>query len=247
MIYSFDDLTFQILRIDLFSHKEGVYEVKPRPYAALSLRVSGIGSFEISGQSFVSRPGDICFIPANTPYKVEYSISESIVVEMPECNYPFAENHSAISQEIISLFKTLLRVWNEDHSVNRAKSAIYDILERMSSDKKAVIKSEDFRSCVRYAEENFSDPCLDVAKLCEISFMSPSSLRRAFIGTFGISPIKYITKLRMNKALSLLSENELSVSEIAFRAGFTDEKYFSRAFKERYGVPPSRLRKSSVM
>ena len=140
MIYNFDELTFQILRIDLFKHKAGVFEVKPRPYAALSYRVSGSGCFEILGQSFVSRPGDVCFIPAHTPYKVEYSISESIVVEMPECNYTAAENHTA-SPEISALFKALLEIWNEEHSVNRAKSAIYGILDRMSSDKRAVIKT----------------------------------------------------------------------------------------------------------
>ena len=246
MIFNFDELTFQILRIDLFKHKEGVYEVKPRPYAALSYRVSGSGCFEISGQSFVSRPGDVCFIPAHTPYKVEYSISESIVIEMPECNYTAAENHTA-SPEISALFKTLLEQWSEEHSVNRAKSAIYGILDRMSSDKRAVIKSEEFRSCVRYAEENFSDPALDVTKLCEVGFMSPSSLRRAFITSFGIPPIKYITKLRMKKALSLLSENELSVSEIAIRSGFTDEKYFSRAFKQNFGFSPSKLKTSTKM
>ena len=45
----------------------------------------------------------------------------------------------------------------------------------------------------------------------------------------------------MNKALKLLIENKLSVREIALKCGFEDEKYFSRAFKNKYGHPPSQI------
>ena len=45
----------------------------------------------------------------------------------------------------------------------------------------------------------------------------------------------------MNKALKLLIENKLSIKEIALACGFPDEKYFSRAFKERFGHPPSQI------
>jgi transcriptional regulator GlxA family with amidase domain len=51
----------------------------------------------------------------------------------------------------------------------------------------------------------------------------------------------------MNKALQLLVENRLSVKEISFLCGFSDEKYFSRAFREKYGYPPSQLRDHIVI
>ena len=70
MIYNYDDLTFQILSVGRFTHKDGVFLVKPRPYAALSFRVSGTGSFEIGDKSFTTRQGDVMFLPADTPYKV---------------------------------------------------------------------------------------------------------------------------------------------------------------------------------
>ena len=47
MLYNFDELSFQILTIDRFLHKEGIFQVKERPYAALSFRVSGTGNFKI--------------------------------------------------------------------------------------------------------------------------------------------------------------------------------------------------------
>ena len=109
---------------------------------------------------------------------------------------------------------------------------------------KQKIAAEDtaFATCLQYIEEHFCEPSLDITAVCEKGFISPSSLQRAFLQRFGISPKQYIIKLRMNKALQLLIENRLCVKEISFACGFSDEKYFSRAFRERYGYPPSQLR-----
>lgn len=71
--------------------------------------------------------------------------------------------------------------------------------------------------------------------------MSVSSLQRAFNKYLRVSPEQYLIRLRMNHALNLLTMNELSVKEIAFACGFTDEKYFSRAFKKKYGYSPSQI------
>jgi two-component system response regulator YesN len=51
----------------------------------------------------------------------------------------------------------------------------------------------------------------------------------------------------MNKALGLLVEGRLSIKEISFICGFSDDKYFSRIFKNTYGYPPSQLRKNTYM
>ena len=91
MIYNFDNLTFQILTIDRFNHHEGLFNVKARPYSALSLRLAGTGDFKIGGKSYNTKPGDILFLPADTPYEVEYSVSESIVANLENCNYSEAE------------------------------------------------------------------------------------------------------------------------------------------------------------
>ena len=112
----------------------------------------------------------------------------------------------------------------------------------MANDKKLSVSNGAFYKCLRYVDENFCDPELDVEKMRAVSFMSPSSLQRSFVQQFGLSPNKYLVKLRMNKALELLTEDKLTVREIALACGFADEKYFSRVFKKKYGCPPSRLK-----
>lgn len=248
MIHNFENLSFQILTVDRFFHQKGIFEVKSRPYAALSFRVSGIGNFEIGTKRLTTKPGDVLFLPANTPYKVEYSVSESIVVHFEHCNYFEIENICLKNKSEIDIrFQRLIKVWNKQHSVNQAKSIIYDILEKMSNDQKTSISDPSIANCILYMDEHFSDPDLDIEKVCDIAFISVSSLQRAFAKYFGISPKQYLIQLRMNRALELLADNELSVKQISFTCGFADEKYFSRAFKKKYGYPPSQLRRHMIV
>ena len=248
MIYNFDNLSFQILTVDRFFHKNGIFEVKSRPYAALSFRVNGTGAFEIGNTRLIAKPGDVLFLPANTPYKVEYSVSESIVVHFEHCNYFEAENVCIENRlEIATRFQRLLEAWNGQHSVNQAKSIIYDILDKMSNDQKTSISDTAVANCVCYMDEHFCDPKLDIETVCGVAFISVSSLQRAFAKYFGISPKQYLIQLRMNRALELLTENELSVKEISFACGFTDEKYFSRAFKKKFGYSPSQLKNHMIL
>ena len=248
MIYNFENLSFQLLTVDRFFHREGFFDVKARPYAALSFRVNGTGAFEIGNTRLIAKPGDVLFLPANTPYKVEYSVSESIVVHFEHCNYFEAENICFENRlEIATRFQRLLEAWNGQHSVNQAKSIIYDILDKMSNDQKTSISDTAVANCVCYMDEHFCDPKLDIETVCGVAFISVSSLQRAFAKYFGMSPKQYLIQLRMNRALELLTENELSVKEISFVCGFTDEKYFSRAFKKKYGCSPSQFRKHLIM
>ena len=243
MIYNFDALSFQILTIARFSHKNGYFCVKERPFAALSLRVSGTGQFKIEGKHLSVKPGDVLFIPGDTPYEVEYSVSESIVIHLHDCNYREAEVFCPKdSAEILAAFSGLLEGWRSNRSANGAKAGVYGILEKMESERKTPTEDPAFEKCIRYIERHFCDPTLDIRAVCDEGFISVSSLQRAFLRHFGISPMQYVIKLRMDKALKLLAENKRSIKEIAALCGFSDEKYFSRAFKGKYGYPPSDMR-----
>ena len=248
MLYNFEELSFQILTVDRFLHKEGIAQVKERPYAALSFRTKGTGSFKMGGKTLFTHPGDVLFIPADMPYEVEYSVSESIVANLQLCNYTEPEVfHYQNQGDGALLFLQLLTDWQASHSANQAKSTLYGILEKIDRDQKRSGEDTAFAACLQYIEAHFCEPTLDIGSVCESGFISPSSLQRAFLQRLGVSPKQYIIKLRMNKALQLLIENKRSVKEIAFLCGFSDEKYFSRAFKEKYGYPPSQLRNHIVV
>ena len=136
----------------------------------------------------------------------------------------------------------------EDLKIN---SIFLDILYRckLAADKSLAEKehlpaNQAVSAVYEYINEHFCDPELSIETVCREKFISASGLQRAFKNRLGISPKQYIDKLRMSRSLELLTDAFLSVKEIAFACGFKDEKYFSRAFKNKYGHPPSQFRKN---
>jgi AraC-like DNA-binding protein len=248
MIYSFDELSFQILTVGHFFHRNGVYDVKPRPFAAFSFRISGTADFEIDNKHFTSSAGDILFLPANMGYKVKYSSGESIVVHFSDCNYTTAEGFSPTNPAKIEImFQNLLKYWNETSSANLAKSKIYEIIYQLSIEQKSSTPSAELAKCIQYLEEHAYDSNLKIEDICHQGFMSMSSMYRAFYNCFGMSAKAYLNKLRMTRALSLLAKNTHSVLYISELCGFSDAKYFSKAFKKAYGYPPSQFKNNMKM
>ena len=67
--------------------------------------------------------------------------------------------------------------------------------------------------------------------------------RRVFKKIYGISPSKYVNKLRLDKAGNLLADTNLSVEEIVYKCGYNNYSYFERVFKTVFGLTPSDYRK----
>lgn len=72
--------------------------------------------------------------------------------------------------------------------------------------------------------------------------ISSGYLGSLFKEEMGVSLRKYARNMRINRAIQLFYYPELSISEIAFRCGFSDVFYFSKAFKEYTGKSPRQYR-----
>jgi AraC family transcriptional regulator of arabinose operon len=78
-----------------------------------------------------------------------------------------------------------------------------------------------------------------VARLCDYLNVSQSTLYRRFMEEVGASPLARFHDLRMQEAKRLLSEQNLSVKEVAFRLGYTHFNDLSRAYRKHFGKCPS--------
>lgn len=76
--------------------------------------------------------------------------------------------------------------------------------------------------------------------LLGIAHMSRSNLMRVFRKATGQSPIEYLVRLRIQRAMELLRNTDLSITEIAMAVGFGDSNYFTRQFRRVLGEPPRR-------
>lgn len=81
----------------------------------------------------------------------------------------------------------------------------------------------------------------ELAKLCH---MSLSTFKRKFGEVYSESPKKYITRLKIDKAMRLLEQKDLRISDIVFQTGFDSVSTFNRAFKVQTGKTPSQYRLS---
>jgi transcriptional regulator GlxA family with amidase domain len=83
-----------------------------------------------------------------------------------------------------------------------------------------------------------------VSELAKAASVSRSLLDERFRQVLGQSPIRYVSGWRMHLATDLLGSTDLGVAQVAHRVGYESEEAFSRAFKRRFGIPPSSWRTS---
>ena len=86
------------------------------------------------------------------------------------------------------------------------------------------------------------DGRLTIGMLAGAVSLSPSRLTVLFRQETGVTPVRYLRGLRMERARLLLERTFLSVKEVMAFVGVNDPSHFTRDFSRHHGVPPSRLR-----
>lgn len=87
-------------------------------------------------------------------------------------------------------------------------------------------------------EKNIDNPDLSVSELAEALAMSRSSLHKKLTALTGMSPVDFINNYRLKKSIPYLLQG-YSISEVAYRVGYADPKYYTRIFKKFFGLTPS--------
>jgi AraC family transcriptional regulator len=95
-----------------------------------------------------------------------------------------------------------------------------------------------------YIEANLAEN-LTIADLAALIPMSQFHFARAFKAALGESPHRYITQRRLEQTKVLLAVTKLSVAEIAYRAGFSNQSHFIAQFRKNVGVTPKQYRDRS--
>lgn len=97
------------------------------------------------------------------------------------------------------------------------------------------------RAAIQVMEANLETP-LSIADVCRHVGLSHRQLDRLFAQCVRKTPALYYRDIRLDRARGLVTQTDLSMSEIAFASGFSSQVHFSRAYKERFGLPPSKDR-----
>lgn len=99
-------------------------------------------------------------------------------------------------------------------------------------------------SVQQYLLDNLGNPGLgDLQQLSALFYITPKTLTREFKKQFHQTVRVFIKDHRLQQAYQLLTEQDLTVSEIAMMLGFTNAANFSREFKRKYAVTPGIISK----
>ena len=89
--------------------------------------------------------------------------------------------------------------------------------------------------------EHLSDEHFGVSELANAMYMSRSSLLRKCKKQTQLSASQFIRQIRLEEAMELLQDSDLTVSEVSYRVGFGSTSYFIKCFREHYGYPPGEV------
>ena len=97
------------------------------------------------------------------------------------------------------------------------------------------------RAAIRTMEANLETP-LPISEICKTIGLSHRQLDRLFSRSVRKTPTLYYRDIRLDRARGFVTQTDMSMSEIAFASGFSSQVHFSRAYKDRFGLPPSKDR-----
>ncbi len=95
---------------------------------------------------------------------------------------------------------------------------------------------------IKYINDNYHEE-IPVQLLAKLAHLSVSQFERKFKKLLHTTPLKYITKLRLNSACESLSQSNDSITKIGLGVGFYDHSYFSKVFTRQIGITPNEYRK----
>jgi len=166
------------------------------------------------------------------------------------CTYLYIKRVERQRREMLEKYLALLASppAKSEETVEQSSPKKISKAPKENSSKRSIdeIKGDDkmfLERVRRFIEANIDNSSASIDEMASAAAVSRSTLNRRLHSLIGVTAVQLLIDARMQRAHQLLTEDEtLSVTEIAYKCGFSDVHYFSRSFKQRYGVPPSELR-----
>lgn len=181
------------------------------------IHFSGIGAEEILKASGLWTKGVMRIGVSKTVCRLFDEINRELVIK----EYPYLV---MCEGKLLELIAAISRAINPLGAlVNNRRNLIYDVMNDIHA------------QCQRK---------IDITKLAKQYGLSKGRFDHLFKEVTGLSPHRYLVKVRLEKAAYLLCNSSLNISEVAELTGFEDPLYFSRTFKKQYFLSPKAYRRA---
>lgn len=150
-----------------------------------------------------------------------------------------------LDERVRARFLELVSASSASASALRLDSCLYSLLGLIVDRLQRPPTRADVSGVYEFVNARLAEP-LTLDELVRHTGYSTSHLTRLFRDQIGESPMRYVTRMRLTRAATLLSDSDLTVAEIAHAVGFLDPYHFSRRFKQHTGQSPAHYRRRST-
>ncbi|MDO5980251.1 AraC family transcriptional regulator [Flavivirga spongiicola] len=205
-----------------------------------------------NGSRFILKAGDLVIIP---PYVAHQTRIEDFfhykVIRVPKLDAFSNRSNAQLGLTIVRnsySYKNDFNHWfesiiiNKGHNLNmgeRAETQVPDVFKRfLISNHSNLIKKNSLTKALVHIETNYNRSIL-VEELSDLTHLSESHFQRLFKINIGISPMRYLQNLRIEKAKEYIKTRD-NFTDIAYDTGFFDQSHFNKYFKINVGMIPKR-------
>lgn len=227
------------------------YGVHTHDCYELILNLEGEGIMTIGDRQFPFFPGSVHIVPKNTPHIKEskdkfkdiYFLTDILSLT------PMAIDESApiafcddAEGTLEKLLRMMLYRYLQGNKNDTVLEAMYELALKIVEDSSIKEQSDPaVEAVVQKLSLSFNDPELSVSEVLDTMGYSKDHIRRKFITERGVSPVEFLTSLRITHAKKLLRKQKelcLQISEVGALCGYYDPRYFARIFKRETGLTP---------
>jgi AraC-like DNA-binding protein len=258
----FNDLNVDISYYNhrIFTPNWGIVE-RVTDFVDVTYVISGHAEYVVNGVCYNVSAGDLICVPKGCRESASadsgniidcYSVNGNIfTLSGKEIGLPFKTvTHVGVRQDIVALYQELTAAWLLRDPGYKAKArAVYMlILQRFYQ---LICHSgyqcnfdRRIKRVLQHVIGHYNED-LSVAEMAKMVKLSPLYFGNFFKSETGQTFRQYLTLIRLNQAENMLYSGIYRVGEVAEECGFSDIYYFSKVFKEHFGVSPSEVIKSA--
>lgn len=226
--------------------------------------LEGNCTYVIDNKVYKVHPGDLVIIPDGIIHHTKYDdinhkrilincavryIPESVISHAISGVYIY--RNQDVIPELVQIFAKIEKEYGTkdvfcDEILSCYTHALFYLLIRNANTcPDTEVKNKVIEQAVAYIKENFSS-AVSLSDISAMFSLSPEHFSRMFKKETGLGFSKYLNSLRLQHAEQLLkSSHGQNITKVAESCGFEDSNYFSKKFKEMYGVAPKKLQKKA--
>jgi AraC-like DNA-binding protein len=231
------------------------YDAFDRPFHGFVYKIEGSSQYVFNNKVVELHKNELMYLPEHSYYAIRAENGGKYIIINFALHSPApADEPTKISfrdhSKVYKLVHQIQHLWvmKNDVDVLTAKSLLYQIMAEIARQQESVYISPEARekisTAIQYLRQHLYDSGLRVRDLHTLLGMSDTYFRKLFTQVYGLSPVQYINRERIEQAKSLLVSGDFgTIEQVAQAAGFSDVYYFSKVFKNQTGQPPTEWRR----